>query len=601
MTRLLVVEDSPTQARELTILLEIEGFEVELARDGEKGLQQCYASNYDAVLSDVVMPGMDGYEMCRRIKADPKTRHLPVILLTSLSDPLDIIRGLECGADNFITKPYEARYLVTRLRHLLDNKGLRAAQKVSVGVELLLMGKRFTINSEKEQMLDLLISTFEEVLRSRNREYEARLSEEAARQSRRTLGLLLEVGELLGGTLDHEAALRDLAVLLARRMADGCLIRSLEDDDAADGKSPGRPGMMAAATADPSKQPWAEKLVDLGPPAPTADALHAFVQAGKVAMAEKVTPADLETFAPDGDQLEALRALDPKSAMVIPLLGRSRPLAVVWMYTAGTRAPFEARDLALAEDLARRASLALDNTRLYREAQDAIKVRDDFMAVASHELKTPLTALTLTVQGLVRAQDLAARESLSDRIVSQLRALDRHARRVGRLIGTLLDVSRIAEGDLPLDIQRVDLRALLTDILATFAGPAAQAGCKLELTAETEGYGQWDPTRLEQVVQNLLSNAIKFGAGAPVDVVLTGSADEVRLVVRDRGIGVDPVHQKRIFGRFERAVSTRHYGGFGLGLWISRRAVQAMGGTITVASAPAKGATFTVVLPRFPS
>ena len=192
MTQILVVEDSPTQAVELQMLLESAGFHVEVARDGKTGLERCRASSFDAVLSDVVMPGMDGYELCKQLKADPKTAFVPVMLLTSLSDPMDIIRGLECGADNFLTKPYDGAYLIGRVRRLLENRAFRGDRKVSLGVDVLLMGKQFTINSEKEQMLDLLLSTFEEVLRSRQREYEAKLSEESLRESHRFLQSALD-------------------------------------------------------------------------------------------------------------------------------------------------------------------------------------------------------------------------------------------------------------------------------------------------------------------------------------------------------------------------------------------------------------------------
>ncbi len=192
MTLVLVVEDSPTQAVELQILLENAGFQVEVARDGKAGLDRCKKRAIDVVLSDVVMPGMTGYELCRQIKSDPETVHIPVVLLTSLSDPMDIIRGLECGADNFLTKPYDGTYLVGRVRRLLENRAARGDRKVSLGVEVILMGRQFTINSEKEQMLDLLLSTFEEVLRSRQREFEAKLSEETLRESHRFLQSALD-------------------------------------------------------------------------------------------------------------------------------------------------------------------------------------------------------------------------------------------------------------------------------------------------------------------------------------------------------------------------------------------------------------------------
>jgi len=192
MTRILVVEDSPTQAMELKYLLETTGFEVEIAGDGSSGLERCRQLGVDAVLSDVVMPGMDGYELCKALKSNPDTAQLPVMLLTSLSDPMDIIRGLECGADNFLTKPYDGSYLIGRVRRLLENRALRGDRKVSMGVDVVLMGKQFTINSEKEQVLDLLLSTFEEVLRSRQREFEAKLNEQTFRESQRFLQSVLD-------------------------------------------------------------------------------------------------------------------------------------------------------------------------------------------------------------------------------------------------------------------------------------------------------------------------------------------------------------------------------------------------------------------------
>ena len=192
MNTILVVEDSPTQAQSLALLLEAQGYAVELARDGEAGIAACKSASIAAVLSDVVMPGIDGYELCRRIKTDPQTANTPVILLTSLADPMDIVRGLECGADNFIRKPYDVSYLISRLERLIENSAQRSTRKLTVGVDVLIMGRKFTVNSEKEQMLDLLISTFEEVLRSREREYETRLRADTERESHRFLQSALD-------------------------------------------------------------------------------------------------------------------------------------------------------------------------------------------------------------------------------------------------------------------------------------------------------------------------------------------------------------------------------------------------------------------------
>ncbi len=185
-TRLLIVEDSPTQATALLALLESAGYDVGVAASGDEALAAFEAERWSVVISDIVMPGtIDGYELCRRIKAS-RYADTPVVLLTSLSDPLDIIRGLECGADHFLTKPYEAEHLLRRLRTLLATRATRGRSKVSMGVSLVFMGREFTISSEREQILDLLVSTFEdavnqnkhlrhreEVLEATNRELEA--------------------------------------------------------------------------------------------------------------------------------------------------------------------------------------------------------------------------------------------------------------------------------------------------------------------------------------------------------------------------------------------------------------------------------------------
>jgi signal transduction histidine kinase len=166
MPRILVAEDSSTQAEELRWILESGGFEVELARDGDAAFDAFGVGAFDLVVSDIVMPGRSGYELCREIKSN-KGRSTPVILLSSLSDPMDIIRGLECGADNFITKPYEPDQLLSRIRTVLDNKRLRATGRMQIaGVEIAFLGKTFTVTSDKEQILDLLISTFEDIVRT---------------------------------------------------------------------------------------------------------------------------------------------------------------------------------------------------------------------------------------------------------------------------------------------------------------------------------------------------------------------------------------------------------------------------------------------------
>ncbi len=178
MTRILIVEDSATQAERLRAVLEEAEYEVIVAYDAESALPKIDTS-LDLVISDIMMPGLSGYELCKRIKAGIHGRNLPVMLLSTLGDPMDIISGLECGADNFLTKPYAAQQLLERVQTVLESRRIRANGKLRVGVEVMFLGRSFTINSDKEQIIDLLMSTFEDIVRT-NRDLQKNRAELAA-------------------------------------------------------------------------------------------------------------------------------------------------------------------------------------------------------------------------------------------------------------------------------------------------------------------------------------------------------------------------------------------------------------------------------------
>ncbi len=185
--QILVVEDSPTQAQALTAALEEAGYRATVATSGDEALSRLAVDRFDVVVSDVLMPGqVDGYELCRRIKSGP-LRETPVVLFTSLADPLDIIRGLDCGADNFFTKSHGSAHLVRRIRALLETKEARAQERLRLGIKVFFFGKEFTITSEREQIIDLLMSTFEDAV-VQNRELQRR-GEELARSHQFLRGL----------------------------------------------------------------------------------------------------------------------------------------------------------------------------------------------------------------------------------------------------------------------------------------------------------------------------------------------------------------------------------------------------------------------------
>jgi signal transduction histidine kinase len=230
-------------------------------------------------------------------------------------------------------------------------------------------------------------------------------------------------------------------------------------------------------------------------------------------------------------------------------------------------------------------------------AEEAVATRDEFLSVASHELKTPLTPLNIKLQTLRRELSAPSAVLTSERSLAHVEVAQRQVKKLAELVEDLLDVSRLGVGQLELHPDRVDLAVLVRDVVLRLEPEAARAGCALELEAAESVMGWMDPVRFEQVLDNLLSNALKYGKGKPVRVRLEALGTHARLKVRDEGIGIAPEALERIFDRFERAVSGRHYGGLGLGLYITRRIVELSGGTVAVSSIPGQGATFTVELP----
>jgi PAS domain S-box-containing protein len=237
-----------------------------------------------------------------------------------------------------------------------------------------------------------------------------------------------------------------------------------------------------------------------------------------------------------------------------------------------------------------------ERKQVERELEQAIRVRDDFISVASHELKTPLTSLRLNLDSLLvtaSSRDPICPQKLGRR----LETVDRVTDRLQQLIEELLNITRLSSGHLGLTLAPLDFADVVDEVLARLGGQLADARCTVNTSLSRPVEGRWDRLRLDQIVSNLVSNAIKYGAGKPVDISLRADERDAVLVVRDRGIGIAPADQSRIFRRFERAVSTRSYGGLGIGLWLVERIVVALGGSITVASEPGQGAVFSVLLP----
>jgi signal transduction histidine kinase len=289
----------------------------------------------------------------------------------------------------------------------------------------------------------------------------------------------------------------------------------------------------------------------------------------------------------------ALRAeLDALDAeVVVPLFDSGALDGLLLVGAKNDGDAFVQSDLDLLETLASQAAVALENARLLEELRGAVRVREDFLSVAGHELKTPLTSLQLHVQYLLRMGQLP------ERVQERLTSAQRQVVRLNRLIGELLDVSRISAGRMELQRERCDLCEAARDVCGRLTEELTRAGTLLEIEAETPVVGTWDRGRVELVVSNLVSNAIKYGKGQPIHITVDQQEGRARLMVHDHGIGIGPEDQHRIFDRFERAVSNRHYGGLGLGLWIVKEIVDAHAGRIGVESSAEQGTIFTVELP----
>jgi two-component system OmpR family sensor kinase len=247
---------------------------------------------------------------------------------------------------------------------------------------------------------------------------------------------------------------------------------------------------------------------------------------------------------------------------------------------------------AASDGLESIASLREENAGL----RAAVRARDDFISVAAHELRNPMTPLVGQINLLRKAVQLAG-GAVPERIVKGIERLDFIVRRYIRRTTTLLDISRLTSGKFRLNLAPIDASSVVSDVAADFAFHAEAARSALTLSIEKGVVGLLDRTAIEEVAENLISNAIKYGDGKPIEVTLARDAGELRLRVRDHGLGISAADQARIFEQFERLVTGRATSGFGLGLWVVGRLTAAMGGTITVESLPGKGSTFIVRVP----
>ncbi|HEX8706111.1 MAG TPA: PAS domain-containing sensor histidine kinase [Myxococcaceae bacterium] len=406
------------------------------------------------------------------------------------------------------------------------------------------------------------------------------------RRVERTQRLFAEAGRIFNQLLEPDLTVAELARLMVPELADGCVLFLV---------SPGGrllPRAIAHAVGEKERVLW-EMLHRYPPGQEDRQGVGQVVRTGIAERVELMTEEVLGRMARDEEHLALLRRLELGSMLCVPIGVGEQRMGALSLVSSVSERHYTMSDQIFLEELAGRAALALDNARLFQEAQRALEL----IGVASHDLGNPLNAMQLLLARLRRVDPVQEPE----RVREGLMAAMRHGQRLGQLLHNLLDLSRLSSGKLALEVARVDLTHLVHEVVERHSEQAAEAGCPLRIEAAQHVEGWWDPLRLERVVTNLLSNAMKFGRGRPVEVYLEQAGGRARLTVRDHGVGIPPEAQRRIFERFEREKSAGHHAGFGLGLYIVRQLVEAHGGTIRVQSTPGDGAAFIVELPRSPS
>jgi PAS domain S-box-containing protein len=472
-----------------------------------------------------------------------------------------------------------------------DGENIEAAFEEVIAGRINPAGYELRFRRRDEQRFDVLVlfSPFDQPGRSRG--FLASVHDITERKStERAARFLAEAGEILSLSLDYEDTLRAISALVVPRFADWCFIDLVESDG----------GFRRIAVAHPSTaeaEAIARRLQRSYAPKSTPHGVSQTFARETSFLKNDVSEEDLITVSRDDNHHEALLAMGIRCFVSVPLTSRMTTFGVITFLGTDSRTSFQPADVALAEEVARRAALAVDNARLYGSAQEANRAKDEFLANLSHELRTPMTAIL----GWAHLLQLGGVDS--EQLSLGLQTIRQSGEAQAKLIDDLLDVSRIVTGKLHLNASEVRLSEIVRGAIAAIRPAAEARRHRLEVDIRVEDATVLgDAPRLQQVCWNLLSNAVKFTPpGGLVRVRLEDrDAENVVLTVEDSGEGIPAEFLPLVFERFKQAATiARGRTGLGLGLAIVKELVEMHGGSIAATSSGSgRGSTFTVTLPR---
>ena len=402
---------------------------------------------------------------------------------------------------------------------------------------------------------------------------------------------LTYVKSLLTSTIDYDQVIGKIAESSIPYLADGCLIDLIEGN---------RIQRIITKHSDPHIERLMYELMErfpvfIGSPQPTARV----IRSGVSELLSEVDEKTILEHSLSNDHADLIKRIGVTSHIAIPLIIHGKIIGALNLLMTSHRKKYDQTDISVATELSRHAAIAIDNAKLFKNTQDALKLRDDFISTASHELRTPITSLNLQIEVLNDLfKNIRENSAETDLIKKFLNRTHGQLDRLNRLVEDMLDISRIRMGKLSFNPRNVDLTELVNKILDNFYEIKNSIEVNLIVNPEESIQLICDPDRIEQVITNLFTNAVRYGENKPIDISLEQTTASIRIMVKDRGRGIHKNDHERIFNRFERISSPLNISGLGLGLFISKQIVDEHQGKIWVESELGQGARFFVEFQR---